>query len=174
MTIPPPLPFGPSLPVRLPVPALPSFQQTKEEARAILLAGAGEPLPWEVRRHQERVLGRVHDVLAGTGEGQRLYVLEIAGPVPRVKIGRSNHPRGRIREHITEMNGYQYGLIDAHVTDPVDDLLAITRAETAAQIGVGKRYKSISREVFRDADFTVASLWADVAVNLHQAHEDTE
>ncbi|MFF4205716.1 hypothetical protein ACFYZ8_34270 [Streptomyces sp. NPDC001668] len=180
MTIPPPPPPPPPLaalplPTLLPAPALPSFEQTKEEAREILLAGATAPLPWKVRRHQDRVLDRVHDALAGAGKGQRLYVLEIAGPIPRVKIGRSNDPWVRIRQHVAEMNGYQYGLIDAHLTTAVDDLLSITRAEAEAHVGVGKRYKPITREAFRDADFMVASLWADVAIQLHQPlDEDAE
>lgn len=168
----PPIPLPPFPP--MPVPALPSFQQTKAEAKAILLAGADAPLPSAVRRHQERVLTRLRDALTNTGKGHRLYVLEVAGPISRVKIGRSNGPRGRIRRHITLMNGFQYGLIDAHVTDPVDDLLAITRAENQAHTGVGKRYKRITGEEFRDADFAFAGAWADIAVFLHQPQEDTE
>lgn len=55
----------------LPIPAPPPFQQTKGEAEAILLSGAGAPLP-----------------------------PAIAGPVPRIKIGRSIDPRARIRDHV--------------------------------------------------------------------------
>jgi hypothetical protein len=172
VTIPPTFAHLPPLVPPPAAPAGPSFDQTKEEARAILLAGAGAPLPSSVRLHQERVLDRVHDVLAGSGIGQRLYVLEIAGPVPRVKIGRSNHPWARIRQHLAEMNGYQYGLIDAHLTTEAHDLRSITRAEAEAHTGMGKRYTPIGREAFRDADFTVASLWADVGVLLHQPHEE--
>ncbi|MER6149327.1 GIY-YIG nuclease family protein [Streptomyces hirsutus] len=175
MTIPPSMPLQPFIP--LPIPAQPPFQQTKKEAEAILLAGAEAPLPLAVRRHQQKVLTRVRDVLASTGaEGHRLYVLEIAGPIPRIKIGRSSDPRARIREHVHEMNSYQYGLIDAHVTDPVDDLLSITRAENEAHIGMGKRYERINRELFRDADFLYATLWADLAVTvqLNRLYEDTD
>ncbi|WP_329009122.1 GIY-YIG nuclease family protein [Streptomyces sp. NBC_01601] len=98
----------------------------------------------------------------------------IAGPIPRIKIGRSNDPRARIRDHVHEMNSYQYGLIDAHVTDPVDDLLSITRAENEAHIGMGKRYERINQELFRDADFLYATLWADLAVTvqLNRLYED--
>jgi hypothetical protein len=174
VTIPPPSP--PVLPLLAPplAIALPTFEQTKEEAREILLAGAGAPLPSKVRLHQERVLDGIHDVLARTGKGQRLYVLEIAGTIPRIKIGRSNNPWVRIRQHVAEMNGYQYGLIDAHLTTAVDDLLSITRAEAEAHRGMGKRYTTIASEAFRDADFTVASLWADVAVLIHQPQEDSD
>lgn len=72
------------------------------------------------------------------------------------------------------MNSYQYGLIDAHVTDPVDDLLSITRAENEAHIGMGKRYERINQELFRDADFLYATLWADLAVTvqLNRLYED--
>lgn len=176
MTIPPPSPLAPLSLLTPPptAPAGPSFEQTKEEAREILLAGAGHPLPSIVRLHQERVLDRVHDFLTSTGKGQRLYVLEVAGPIPRVKIGRSNNPWVRIRQHLAGMNDYQYGLIDAHLTTAVDELLVITRAEAEAHIGMGNRYTRIGREAFRDADFTVASLWADVGVSLHQPHEESD
>lgn len=167
-----PLPILPFTP--LPVPASPSFEETKEEARAILLAGAELPLPSAVQRHQERVLDRVYNVLASTGEGQRLYVLEKAGLIPRVKIGRSNDPWARIRHHVSEMNSHQYGLIDAHVTDPVDDRLSIIRAEGEAHIGMGKRYERITSEEFRDADFVTATLWADISVQRHQPQTDGE
>ncbi|MGW7261183.1 hypothetical protein [Streptomyces sp. NPDC054834] len=54
-------------------------------------------------------------------------------------------------------------------------LLSITRAEAEAHVGVGKRYKPITREAFRDADFVVASLWADIAVQRHRSlDEDAE
>lgn len=175
MTIPPPVPPQPFIPLSIPAP--PTFQQTKEEAEAILLSGAGAPLPPAVRGHQHRVLTRVRDFLTRTGiKGHRLYVLEIAGPIPRIKIGRSNNPRARIRDHVNEMNSYQYGLIDAHITDAVDDLFSITQAETEAHTGMGKRYVRISQELFRDADFSYATLWADLAVTvqLNRLSEDTE
>lgn len=111
--------------------------------------------------------------MVNTGaRGHRLYVLEIAGPIPRVKIGRSDDPWVRIRRHVTTMNGYQYGLIDAHVTDAVDDLLSVTRAEAQAHLGVGKRYTSITREEFREANFTFAVTWADFAILQHQPQEE--
>lgn len=174
MTIPPPPLLQPPTPLPIPTP-LP-FQQTKEEAEAILLSGAGAPMPSAVRRHQQRVLTRVRDVLASTGTGHRLYVLEIAGPIPRIKIGRSNDPRTRIRDHVREMNSYQHGLIDAHVTDPVDDLFSIRQAENEAHTGMGKRYERINQELFRDADFLYATLWADLAitVQLNRLYEDNE
>ncbi|WP_055527418.1 hypothetical protein [Streptomyces graminilatus] len=167
-----PLPVLPFTP--LPVPVSPSFEETKKEARAILLAGAELPLPAAVQRHQERVLDGLYNALASTGEGQRLYVLEKAGPIPRVKIGRSNDPWKRIRHHVSEMNSHQYGLIDAHVTDPVDDRLSISRAEVAAHVGMGRRYQRITREEFRDADFVIATMWAYVSVQRHQPHTDDE
>jgi hypothetical protein len=176
-TAPPPLPFinVPLPPTAPPHFAPPSFEQTKQEAREILLAGAEYPLPPTVLRHQDRVLERVYNLLADTGTGcHRLYVLEIAGPIPRVKIGRSNDPRGRIRGHVATSNCHQFGLIDAHVTDPVDDQLSAQRAETEAHIGVGRRHKPMagSREIFPHADFTFASLWADLAViRQHNSRE---
>ncbi|MFI9829591.1 hypothetical protein ACIHIX_18100 [Streptomyces sp. NPDC051913] len=62
-----PLPILPFTP--LPVLASPSFEEIKEEARAILLAGAELPLRLVVRRHQERILDRVYNALVSTGEG---------------------------------------------------------------------------------------------------------
>jgi hypothetical protein len=165
-TAPPTLPyvFVPSVPLPL-VPAAPSFQQTRQDAMDVLLAGAEAPLPHSVRRHQARVLSRVGDDLLATGAtNQRLYVLEIAGPVPRVKIGRSNAPWVRIRQHVTDMNRYQYGLLDAHITDPLDDLLSITRAEGQAHVWMGRHHKPITREEFRDGDYALAVLCADIAV----------
>ncbi|MFF7543341.1 hypothetical protein ACFZCU_06855 [Streptomyces canus] len=175
-TIPPPAPMLPvPLPPFAPFLLVPTFQQTQQEARAALLAGAEAPLSPMIRRHQERVLSRVCNVLVSTGiRCQRLYVLEVAGPIPRVKIGRSNDPWVRIRQHVTEMNRYQYGLVDAHVTDPVDDLASITRAEVEAHTWMGKHYKPITREEFRDADYEFAMLCADIAVQLHQPQESIE
>ncbi|WP_406364413.1 hypothetical protein [Streptomyces sp. NBC_00645] len=162
-----PLPNMPFIP--LPVSALPSFEETKEEAKTILMAGADTPLPHAVVRHQQRVFARIDRDLAATEpRSHRLYVLEIAGPIPRVKIGRSEDPRVRIRGHVSEMNSYQYGLIDAHVTSRASDKLAITRAEGEAQRGVGRRFKRITSETFRDADFTIAVMWADIAVLRQQ------
>lgn len=106
--------------------------------------------------------------------GIEIYVLEKAGPIPRVKIGRSNDTWAHIRHHVSEMYSHQYGLIDAHVTDPVDDWLSIIRAEGGAHIGMGKRYKRITSEEFRDADFVIATLWADVSVQRHQPQTDSE
>lgn len=168
------MPFQPFMPLSVAAPP-PLFQQTKDEAEAILLSGAGVPLSSAVRHHQRRVLTRVRDVLASTGtKGHRLYVLEIAGPIPRIKIGRSKDPWARIRDHVHEMNSYQYGLIDAHVTNLVDDLLSITMAENEAHTGMGKRYERINQELFRDADFLYAKLWADLAVTVQlNRHEHT-
>lgn len=74
------------------------------------------------------------------------------------------------------MNSYQHGLIDAHVTDLVDGLSSITQAEIEAHTGMGKRYERINRELFRDANFLYATLWADLAVTvqLNRSYEDTE
>ncbi|MGX5183430.1 hypothetical protein ACWKT5_11570 [Streptomyces avermitilis] len=81
---------------------------------------------------------------------------------------------GTARSHPAEENSYQYGLIDAHLTTAVDDLLSITRAEAEAHMGMGKRYRPIASEAFRAGDITVVSLWADVAVLLHQPQEDED
>ncbi|MEW2493903.1 hypothetical protein AB0942_10185 [Streptomyces nodosus] len=46
--------------------------------------------------------------------------------------------------HPAEENSYQYGLIDAHLTTAVNDLLSITRAEAESHMGMGKRYRPIA------------------------------
>ncbi|MER5615871.1 hypothetical protein [Streptomyces sp. NPDC002215] len=138
----------------------------QEKARAILVAGAPAPLPQHVMDLQERLLGR----LLGTGAvGCRLYVLEIAGPIPRVKIGRSQNFWKRVNDHLREMNRYQYGLVDAHLTERLSDR-AIERAEAKAHGWMSERYRSITKEEYANADYGFAVTCADAAAGLYRTH----
>jgi len=148
-------------------PARPSFLRLKEEARATLLAGAPEPLPRPVIRLQRRLLDRVRDELLDTGGvGHRLYVLEIAGPTPRVKIGRTENLWTRINQHLREMNRYQYGLVDAHLTERLPDR-AIRRAEAQAHAWMARHYQPITKEEYANADYDFAVTCANAAASLH-------
>lgn len=73
------------------MPAPPTLKELQVEVRELLRAAAVFPPPAIVRRLQHRILSRVDDELDGT-DHPRLYVLEIAGTVPRVKIGVSTTP----------------------------------------------------------------------------------
>lgn len=133
----------------------------------MLLEEAGARVPLPVRRHQALVLDRVVDRLGYEPHGHRLYVLEIAGPCPRVKVGASRDVVRRIKEHIGEMNNSQHGVLDAHVTDALDNARAVSRAEAEAQHFMNKFFTPMrSREHFTDADFFQAIVIANVAVGL--------
>lgn len=101
----------------------------------------------------------------GTAE-RRLYVLEIVGPNPRVKIGRTEHLRRRIGDHLREMNRYQYGLVDAHITEPLP-ARALPRAEALAHAWMARPYRAITKEEYADADYGFAVNCANAAVGLH-------
>ncbi|MFF7362331.1 hypothetical protein [Streptomyces sp. NPDC008125] len=101
----------------------------------------------------------------------RLYVLEIAGPNPRIKIGRSKNPWGRIPQHLREMNRYQYGLVDLHLTDSVP-AHAIERAETQAHRFMTKFGTPIAQEEFTNSDFASAVTCADIAAMLAASDSD--
>lgn len=149
----------------LAVPASPTLQELQAEVRELLRAGAVFPLPSVVRRLQHRVLSRVDEELGGAGR-PRLYVLEIAGAVPRVKIGISSNPRARVRQHVTEMTRYQHGLVDAYVTDPLAGPVAADRAEGQAHRWMRKIFAPITREEFAHGDFAFAVVCADQAVRI--------
>ncbi|SCE34320.1 hypothetical protein GA0115237_111986 [Streptomyces sp. ScaeMP-6W] len=151
-----------------PVPtARPSFLRLQAEARPILLGGAALPLPRPVIRLQQRLLRRLGDELMDSGAlGHRLYVLEIAGPTPRVKIGRSKDFWKRIHQHLREMNRYQYGLVDAHLTELLPDR-AIERAEAQAHAWMARHYQPITREEYAHADYDFAVTCANAAAGLH-------
>ncbi|MEU1485798.1 hypothetical protein [Streptomyces sp. NPDC005752] len=94
-------------------------------------------------------------------------MLEIAGPNPRVKIGRTENLWTRIDQHPREMNRYQYGLIDAHLTARLPDDRALGRAETQAHAWMARHYEPITREEYADADYGGAVTCADAAAGLH-------
>ncbi|MEU3904187.1 hypothetical protein AB0F20_10245 [Streptomyces goshikiensis] len=145
----------------------PSFLRLQEEARAILLAGAPAPLPQTAVRLQRRIRSRIGDELLTTGPaGPRLYVLEIAGPNPRVKIGRTEQLWKRIDHHLREMNRYQYGLVDAHFTERLP-AWAMERAEAQAHDWMARHYQPVTREEYVNADYGFAVTCADAAVGLH-------
>ncbi|MGW4025742.1 MULTISPECIES: GIY-YIG nuclease family protein [unclassified Streptomyces] len=151
-----------------PQPGRPSFLRLQAEARAILLAGAAVPLPQPVVRLQRRLRDRVRDELLDTGAvGHRLYVLEIAGPNPRVKIGRTEKLWTRIDQHLREMNRYQYGLVDAHLTERLPDDRALGRAEAQAHAWMTRHYQPVTREEYANADYDFAVTCANAAAGLH-------
>ena len=140
-----------------PPPARLSFLRLQERARALLLAGTAVPLPPPVVRLQQRLRVRVRDELLDTdAAGHRLYVLDIAGPNPRVKIGRTENLWKRIDDHLREMNRYQYGLVDAHLTEPLPDERALKRAEAQAHVWMARHYQPITREEYAHADYDFA------------------
>lgn len=113
------------------------------------------------------MLDRVIDRLGYEPHGHRLYVLEIAGPCPRVKVGASRDVVRRIKEHIGEMNTWQHGVLDAHVTDSLGNARAVRHAEAHAQRFLNRFFTPMmSREHFTDADFFQATVIATVAVGL--------
>ncbi|MEU3299768.1 hypothetical protein ABZ729_08090 [Streptomyces sp. NPDC006678] len=163
----------PSMPLIVPVFPLPAPRRRVihvSRARARLLMkdiGIG-PLPECVQLVQAQAREHVRADLAESGfRHHRLYVLEIAGRHPRVKIGISEEPYGRIGRHISEMNRWQHALIQAHVTDPLPDQLAARRAEVRAHAWMGKFFATPhSAEEFMDADYSFGKVCADAAVAL--------
>lgn len=147
------------------MPAPPTLKELQAEVRELLCAAAVFPLPAVVRRLQLRVLSRVDDELENA-DRPRLYVLEIAGAVPRVKIGVSTNPRTRVRQHVTEMTRYQHGLVDAYVTAPLGDSRAADRAEGQAHRWMRKLFAPIGTEEFAYGDFDFGVVCADQAVRI--------
>ncbi|WP_097873452.1 GIY-YIG nuclease family protein [Streptomyces sp. ms184] len=95
-----------------------------------------------------------------------MYVLEIAGPNPRVKIGRTQNLWKRIDQHLREMNRYQYGLVNAHLTEPLPDERALKRAEVQAHAWMARYYQPITREEYAHADYEFAVTCANAAAGL--------
>ncbi|MFH8260525.1 hypothetical protein [Streptomyces roseolus] len=106
---------------------------------------------------------------AGGALGHRLYVLEIASPTPRVTIGRSKGFWKRSHQHLREMNRYQYGLVDAHLTKRLPDR-TIERAEARAHAWMARHYQPITGEEFAHADYGFAVTCANAAASLHLTH----
>lgn len=94
-------------------------------------------------------------------------MLEIAGPNPRVKIGRTQNLWKRIDDHLRKMNRYQYGLVNAHLAEPLPDKLALERAEARAHAWMARYYQPITREEYANADYGFAVACADAAAGLH-------
>ncbi|MDX2407357.1 GIY-YIG nuclease family protein [Streptomyces microflavus] len=150
-----------------PPPAHPSFLRLQERARAILLASAAAPLPQPVLQLQRQLRDRVFDELLDTGAARhRLYVLEIAGPNPRIKIGRTQNLWKRIDQHLRDMNRYQYGLVNAHLTEPLPDERALKRAEAHAHAWMAQHYQPITKEEYVHADYDFAVTCANAAAGL--------
>ncbi|MGC0337839.1 hypothetical protein [Streptomyces sp. SLBN-8D4] len=111
------------------------------------------------------------DRLGAEPRGHRLYVLEVGGRYPRVKVGASENVWRRLKEHIAEMNLWQHGLLDAHVTDPMPNGFARKGAEDEALRFMGSFFQRMSREHFAEASFRDATVIADVAVQLNREIE---
>ncbi|MGW0818010.1 hypothetical protein ACWD00_33165 [Streptomyces viridiviolaceus] len=168
----------PPLPVFWPLPpSPPSLGQLQDETREALTAGT-VPMPSVALHCQQRVFARVREQLwqAQAEDGARLYVLEFAGPAPRVKIGRArstDHLIRRIQGHLREKNKHGYGLIDACVTPPCADA---ERAEKQALQWMSYAYQLVPRthEEFLDAHFVIAEACADMGVFRYNPHEDDD
>lgn len=141
---------------------------SRARARILMRDIGNGPLPDSIRRVQAEARESVRAVLAETGfRGHRLYVLEVAGRHPRVKIGISEDPWARIARHVADMNRYQYALIRAHVTDQLPDRLTAERAETQAHKWMSKLFAApSSAEEFMDGDYYFGTVCADTAVAL--------
>lgn len=130
---------------------------------------------------QRRIRDIVRDHLAdelliGRATGERLYVLEFAGPAPRVKIGRAQslaRVKARIDEHLREKAKHGYGLVNACVTKPIPHAAA---AEAAALVWMGYAFARIpySREEFAVADFHIAAACAEMNVWKHDPNRDDD
>lgn len=172
------LPFG-----MAPMPLLnpPLFSQIalgelQCQARQDLVVGA-VPVPPAALRCQQRVFTRVRDQLWQEAEdGARLYVLDFAGPAPRVKIGRARstaHLIRRIQGHLREKNKHGYGLIDARITLPAADAV---RAEKQALQWMGYAYQRAphTQEEFLGAAFVIAEACADMGVFRYSPQEEAD
>ncbi|WP_328505139.1 hypothetical protein [Streptomyces sp. NBC_00391] len=164
----PPVHLGPSLLF----PA--SLGELQNQARDALAAGT-VPVPAVALRCQQRVATRVRDqVEQEAKDGARLYVLDFAGPAPRVKIGRARstaHLVRRIQRHLREKNKHGYALIDARVTPLAAD---VVRAEQRALRWMSHAYQVVprTREEFLDADVVIADIYAGLGVFRFNPHEE--
>ncbi|MFF7656798.1 hypothetical protein ACFZCY_44615 [Streptomyces sp. NPDC007983] len=136
-----------------------------------LMRNAGDgPLPALALRVQDRARERVRDFLSEDGfREHRLYVLEVAGSHPHIKIGYSADPWARLNQHIGAMNRWYHTLIRAHVSEPLDDKLSGMEAEEQAHSFMRKLYPVTApraREAFMGTDFKFGKTCVDIAVNL--------
>jgi hypothetical protein len=132
-------------------------------------AGDG-PLPVLALRVQDRAREEVREVLSADGfDEHRLYVLELAGSRPRIKIGYSSDPWGRIAQHIRQANQWYHTLIRAHVSEPLHDKDSGKQAEDTALAFMRRLYPEAapsSREFFLGTDFRAGKTCVEVAVSL--------
>ncbi|MGW3720215.1 hypothetical protein ACWD8L_24345 [Streptomyces sp. NPDC005133] len=93
------------------------------------------PLPLLAQRAQDRARQSARELLAAAGfRAHRLYVLEIAGRHPRIKIGYSFEPWRRLNQHIAEANRWQSAVIRVHLSDALSDKDSAKDAEAQARL----------------------------------------
>ncbi|MFM9572193.1 hypothetical protein ACKI1I_27985 [Streptomyces turgidiscabies] len=129
-------------------------------------AGSG-PLPVFALRIQDRARATANDFLREHGYREhRLYVLEIAGHTPRIKIGYSSAPWERLTRHIGEVNRWQHTLIQAHFSDALPDKATAKSAEQQAHAFMSKFYDCVpgSPEMFVGSDFRAGKTCVETAV----------
>lgn len=128
------------------------------------------PLPLLALRVQERAREEVRELLSADGfREHRLYVLEVAGSHPYIRIGYSSEPWARLTRHIGEMNRWYHTLIRAYVSEPLNDKHSSKQAEDQAHSFMRKFYPVAaprSRETFMGTDFNAGKTCVDVAVSL--------
>ncbi|WP_255303773.1 hypothetical protein [Streptomyces sp. F-7] len=128
------------------------------------------PLPVLALRVQARAREEVRETLSEDNfQGHRLYVLEVAGRHPHIKIGYSSDPWVRLTQHIGEMNRWYHTLIRAYVSEPLEDKDSGRRAEDMAHRFMHRlKYVTApnSREMFIGTDFNAGRACAAVAVSL--------
>ncbi|WP_328905027.1 hypothetical protein OG230_19685 [Streptomyces sp. NBC_00234] len=139
-------------------------------ARRLMRNTGDGPLPLLALRVQKRAREEVREFLSEGGfHEHRLYVLEVAGSHPHIKIGYSSNPWVRLTQHIGEMNRWYHTLIRVHVSEPLSDQHSGRRAEDRAHGFMRRLYPAAapsSRETFRGTDFKAGAACVDVAVSL--------
>ncbi|MFJ6146204.1 hypothetical protein ACIQH7_21645 [Streptomyces anulatus] len=127
-------------------------------------------MPALAMRVQDQAREEVRAFLSEDGfREHRLYVLEITGSHPHIKIGYSSDPWGRLTQHIGEMNRWYHTLIRVHVSEALSDKQSGRRAEDQAHTFMRRLYPAAapsSRETFMGTDFNAGTVCVDVAVTL--------
>lgn len=102
--------LGDNLCMLAPIPPPPPSQRSviikkpRSLARRLMQEAGSVPLPVFALRIQDRARATANDFLREHGYREhRLYVLEIAGHTPRIKIGYSSAPWERLARHIGEV-----------------------------------------------------------------------
>ncbi len=141
------------------------FELRREEYRTMLTAGLlpAHELPQVARHVEDKAVGGAWERAGSPVDGDCLYVLSVAGTHPRTKIGHSTRVLRRIDEHLNEYHVNGHGLVDAWISEPLDNA---PDAETAVRrlASLLKHRSGYRREEYPSVSFRAMTSIAEEVV----------